>query len=326
MSEPKDYQTKRQFDKTPEPTAGVRGDVDPHSAPAGSSFVIHQHHARRLHFDLRLEMFNGKTPVLVSWAVPKNLPLAKGVRHLAVHVEDHPFEYGSFSGSIPPGNYGAGEVRVFDSGRFDVLERDGKKLTFRLEGKRIQGVFHLIQTSSTDDKWLVLLSADERPARQPYPPLLPMSPVDRTVIPRESGWTFEPEWHGSRVIVVAGASTEFVDLDLDQDPVLSKLHNQLVATDAVLDGVIVGQGLIAIDLLYLDGKSLTDDPLEDRKKILEATVVASEAIQVGLTEPNPDVLIKALKPEGLNVIAKALASKYEPGITSDSWVRVQTRS
>ena len=102
--------------------------------------MIHQHHATRLHFDLRLEMFNGKTPVLVSWAVPKNLPLRKAKPTLAIHVEDHPFEYGTFSGSIPKGNYGAGDVRIFDSGTYELLKQEPGKLTFRLHGERLRGI------------------------------------------------------------------------------------------------------------------------------------------------------------------------------------------
>ena len=92
MPETRDYARKRRFDETPEPPPAVSGDVDVARAVPGGTFVIHQHHARRLHFDLRLEMYNGDVPVLVSWAVPKNLPLRKGKPHLAVNVEDHPFE------------------------------------------------------------------------------------------------------------------------------------------------------------------------------------------------------------------------------------------
>src|SRR5918992_3598805 len=102
-SSKKTYGEKRSFDVTPEPPPEVTGDVDPGKARPGATFLIHQHPATRLHFDLRLEMFNGRTPVLVSWAVPKNLPLRKKEPRLAVHVEDHPFEYGSFSGTIPEG-------------------------------------------------------------------------------------------------------------------------------------------------------------------------------------------------------------------------------
>src|ERR687883_1120960 len=128
MAETRDYAAKRSLDETPEPPPAISGNVDPGTAPAGTTFLIHQHHARRLHFDLRLEMMNGDTPVLASWAVPKNLPTKKGAPHLAVHVEDHPIDYATFQGTIPDGNYGAGEVRIFDSGTYEVLEQDKGKL------------------------------------------------------------------------------------------------------------------------------------------------------------------------------------------------------
>src|SRR3990170_3959477 len=102
----KDYASKRAFEKTPEPPPKVAGDVDPGTARAGSRFDIQQHYATRLHHDLRLEMFNGDQPVLVSWAVPRGLPRRSGEPHLAVHVEDHPIEYATFSGTIPKGQYG----------------------------------------------------------------------------------------------------------------------------------------------------------------------------------------------------------------------------
>jgi len=107
----RDYAAKRSFDTTPEPPPEVAGNVDPGLAPPAGTWLIHQHYATRLHFDLRLAMYNGPTKVLVSWAVPKNLPRDRATKTLAIHVEDHPFEYGSFSGSIPSGNYGAGGVR-----------------------------------------------------------------------------------------------------------------------------------------------------------------------------------------------------------------------
>src|SRR5918992_1881782 len=154
MENDRDYAAKRSFEQTPEPPPEVEGDVDVATAPPGRTFVIHQHHARRLHFDLRLEMFNGSTPVLVSWAVLKNLPLHKGQKTLAVKVEDHPFEYGSFSGSIPAGNYGAGEVRIFDNGRYELTEQAPGKLTIRLEGRRMQGAWHLIRTGREGKDWL----------------------------------------------------------------------------------------------------------------------------------------------------------------------------
>src|SRR5688572_31677799 len=123
------YATKRQFEATPEPPSPALednfGELDPLTAEPGPSFVIHQHYATRLHHDVRLEMRRpGTEPVLVSWAVPKGLPRNRGTKALAVRTEDHPFSYGTFSGRIPEGNYGAGEVRIFDTGHYEIVKRD----------------------------------------------------------------------------------------------------------------------------------------------------------------------------------------------------------
>ncbi|MBA3430133.1 MAG: hypothetical protein H0U16_01475, partial [Actinobacteria bacterium] len=194
MSNEKTYADKRSFDKTPEPAPAVSGNVDPGRARPGPSFLIHQHHARRLHFDLRLEMMNGDTPVLVSWAVPKNLPIKKGKPHLAVHVEDHPFEYGSFSGTIPAGEYGAGEVRIFDSGSYEILEQEAGKLSLRLLGRRFQGIWHLTQTRKDDgkDEWLVFLRRDERPPPDDPPTPSPMLASTALEAFDDDAWLFEP--------------------------------------------------------------------------------------------------------------------------------------
>ena len=105
------YRGKRNFKTTPEPEAN-------HSSQGGSSFVIQEHHARAHHFDLRLEMAG----VLVSWAVPKGIPEDLAAKRLAVHVEDHPLEYGKFHGTIPKGNYGAGTVTIWDEGDWEPME------------------------------------------------------------------------------------------------------------------------------------------------------------------------------------------------------------
>ncbi|MGH2684255.1 MAG: non-homologous end-joining DNA ligase, partial [Actinomycetota bacterium] len=115
-----EYRRKRDFGITPEPGPEVKPGND-------EFFVIQKHDATRLHYDLRLER-NG---VLVSWAVPKGLPIVPGVKHLAVQTEDHPIEYGSFEGWIPEGEYGGGEVKIFDRGRYEAPEWEEGKLTFR---------------------------------------------------------------------------------------------------------------------------------------------------------------------------------------------------
>src|SRR5690349_15340461 len=153
------YRSMRDAGKTPEPV--------PNTAPVTGNdnfFVIQEHHARRLHYDFRLE----RDGVLVSWAVPKNLPDTPSVNHLAVHTEDHPLEYGTFEGEIPKGEYGGGKVIVWDSGTYEAekfrdpgvngekpLDRNGPakgEVIVTLHGKRITGRYALIQTKGKD--WL----------------------------------------------------------------------------------------------------------------------------------------------------------------------------
>ncbi|MDQ4065148.1 MAG: DNA ligase, partial [Actinomycetota bacterium] len=315
----KTYSQKRSFDKTPEPPPAVEGDVDPGRARPGETFVIHQHHATRLHFDLRLEMFNGDVPVLVSWAVPRNLPWTPGEVHLAVHVEDHPFEYGSFSGTIPKGQYGAGEVRIFDSGTYEVLEQEPGKLTFRLNGERMRGAWHIFQTrkKGTDTKdWLVRIREDLRGEPDPLPELAPMmtslvaEPFD------DDRWIFEPKWDGVRALATCGVEETMLVSRNGRDvtatyPELAKLHDRVVAIDAIVDGEIVAmhQGrpsferlqsrinlqnphdiermrkqipvtFVAYDLLYLDGRSLLKEPIEERKRLLDDLIVPAAHLQV----------------------------------------------
>lgn len=117
-----------------------------------SIFVIHEHHARHLHWDLRLEI-NG---VLKSWALPKAPPKAKGTKRLAIQVEDHSINYASFEGKIPEGQYGAGKVKIWDKGGYKLLEKDSKKIVFELNGKKLKGKFCLIKTAYGNKKrgWL----------------------------------------------------------------------------------------------------------------------------------------------------------------------------
>jgi len=117
-----------------------------------SRFVVHEHHASHLHWDLRLEM-NG---VLKSWAVPKIPPTAKGTKRLAIQVEDHPLAYAKFYGTIPEGNYGAGKVLIWDKGKYSLVEKTPKKIIVDIDGKKLKGKYALIKTSYGGKKnsWL----------------------------------------------------------------------------------------------------------------------------------------------------------------------------
>ncbi len=363
MAEARDYATKRSFDETPEPPPRVEGDVDPGKAPPGDTFVIHQHHATRLHYDLRLEMMNGDVPVLVSWAVPKNLPLKPGRPNLAVHVEDHPFEYGSFSGTIPKGNYGAGEVRIFDNGTYEVLEQEPGKITFRLHGRRLQGVWHLFQTSKgSEQDWLVRLRSWEGPEPDPIPDLRPMM---ATLVPDafdDENWIFEPKWDGVRALAICQRDATALVSRNQNDitstyPEFAKLHDRLVCNDAIVDGEIVAMQsgrpsferlqsrinlqnerdiarmakeipatYIAFDLLYLDGRSLIAEPVEVRKELLDELVVPTDQVQVSpYTECDGINLFETARRMNLEgIVGKKLGCPYKPGKRVRDWVKVKT--
>jgi DNA ligase D-like protein (predicted ligase)/DNA ligase D-like protein (predicted 3'-phosphoesterase) len=145
-----EYASKRNFSKTSEPSGGEK---------AGEQliFVVQEHHARRLHFDLRLE----RDGVLKSWAVPKGIPEASGVRHLAVETEDHPLGYASFEGTIPKGEYGAGTVKIFDKGHYDVKLWEKDKVEFTLHGDRLKSRYVLVRLKRAGEKdWLLLKGKD----------------------------------------------------------------------------------------------------------------------------------------------------------------------
>ena len=114
-------------------------------------FVVHEHHATYLHWDLRLEM----DKVLKSWAVPKKLPTKKGVKRLAIQVDDHDLDYADFEGEIPKGMYGAGEVLIWDKGEYDLVEREKDKIVADFKGKKLKGKYALVRFKKTgENNWL----------------------------------------------------------------------------------------------------------------------------------------------------------------------------
>lgn len=125
----------------------------------GLSFVIHEHHASRLHYDVRLEMDG----VLRSWAVPKGPSMNPAERRLAVQVEDHPLEYIDFEGILPPGQYGAGPVVIWDRGTYELLEKKTDRIAIRLKGKKVKGDFAvvLLKGRGKGNEWLLIKKKDE---------------------------------------------------------------------------------------------------------------------------------------------------------------------
>lgn len=137
-----EYWRKRNFDKTTEPAGELKVNAE-------KIYVIQKHYATHLHFDLRLEMDG----VLKSWAVPKEPPVAQGVKRLAVQVEDHPVSYAGFEGTIPEGEYGAGTVEIWDKGTYKLVDQKEDKFVVEIYGSKLKGVYVLVRLKDAKN-WL----------------------------------------------------------------------------------------------------------------------------------------------------------------------------
>jgi bifunctional non-homologous end joining protein LigD len=339
-----EYRRKRDPKRTPEPFGGSRRGDRP-------IFVVQRHDARGLHYDFRLE----RDGVLLSWAVPKGVPLEPGARALAVHVEDHPLEYASFHGQIPQGQYGAGSVEIWDDGTYELLEekRNGQ-LKVHLHGTRLQGTWTLVPAhlDGKEENWLLIRSHDETgeaPAVQgTYTPMLATL---ETALPRGDDWTFEVKFDGYRALAyVRGGECELVSRNGNsltaRFPEVARVVVQAVKSpDAVVDGEICridaegrtsfselqqGSGplvFFAFDLLELERAVLVDLPLVQRKERLRelldrrvTSVSFSEHFDVG------DALLQVAQEQHLEgVIAKRKSSAYRQRRTRD-WLKIKTEN
>ena len=150
----KQYNKKRDFSKTSEPSSAKSSKKQSKASKTEKLFVVQEHNASHLHWDFRLEIDG----VLKSWAIPKQPPKQKNLKRLAIETEDHPLGYENFEGTIPEGNYGAGKVKIWDKGTYELLEiEENKKIEFNLNGKQLKGKYVLIKTSygnKPEKSWL----------------------------------------------------------------------------------------------------------------------------------------------------------------------------
>lgn len=265
-----DYSRKRRFDKTPEPPPKPVTD-------SGKRFCVQRHSARRLHYDLRLEV----SGTLKSWAVPKGPTLDPAEKRLAVHVEDHPIEYGDFEGTIPAGNYGAGSVLLWDRGTYELLgDADAEAqlargdLKFRLHGEKLMGEFALVRTKrGKGNEWLLIKKKDFAAktgwdseddlrsvsggghktdlsqvlgATQAAMPekLSPMMAFASGSLPTGPDWIYEVKWDGVRALAyLDNKKVRLVGRSgkvMDaQYPELTAIAERFDAQNAILDGEIV---------------------------------------------------------------------------------------
>ncbi|WP_043624470.1 DNA polymerase ligase N-terminal domain-containing protein [Nonomuraea candida] len=306
------YRSKRDPNRTPEP---VPDTPVPAPSTGGNAFVIQEHHARSLHWDLRLE----RDGVLVSWAVPKGLPADPGTNHLAVRTEDHPMEYLTFHGEIPRGEYGGGTMTVWDTGTYDVEKWSEREVKFVLHGARSSGRFVLFRTRGKN--WMIHRMGAA--VREPFPSVRPMLPTERARPPRDApAYAFEFAWGGRRLLVpIDGGRTEAAR----EHPWLRELAESFGSRTAVLDGEVARLGgaelLIFYDLLYDDGRSLLGEPYEARRAALEALELTGARWQTAPSWPGEAGPVRqAAREQGLpGVVAKRLDSPYEPG-PSKSWL------
>jgi bifunctional non-homologous end joining protein LigD len=295
------YRAKRSAGKTPEPMG------DEQSAEDGRRFVVQEHHATRLHWDLRFE----RDGVAVSWAIPNGLPEAPKDNRLAVHTEDHPLEYLDFEGDIPKGEYGAGSMRVWDRGTYEELKWEPRKVEVRFHGERLQGRYALfpIDKDAEPKNWLIhrMDPPADPAAGEPMPDrLVPMLARTGTLPRDDEHWAFEIKWDGVRAICQSEPgrlrlhSRNLLDIT-PRYPEIGRLNRALSHHRAVLDGEVVAldaQGrpsfgalqrrmhvtadaavrrlaketpvtYVIFDLLWLDGHSLMELPYAERRARLQ---------------------------------------------------------
>jgi bifunctional non-homologous end joining protein LigD len=364
-----DYNAKRDFAETPEPAGRSKGPQSSASGEPkppkrsggtarGSRFVVQEHHARSLHWDLRLE----RDGVLVSWAVPKGIPDDPKRNRLAVHVEDHPLSYIDFAGEIPAGSYGGGSVQIWDAGTYDCHKFRDDEVIVTFHGERVQGKYALFQTKGKN--WMIhrmdLPLEDER-ERMPeqLQPMLARAgrlPVD------DANWAFEIKWDGVRAITYWQPGELRIESRNLNDvsaryPELRALGPQLGSHETVLDGEIVafdGEGrpsferlqrrmhvaspsairrlaeeepvsYVIFDLLHLDGRSTVELPYRERRALLEGLELKGPAWQTPAYHlgEGHQLLAAAAEQRLEGVVAKRLGSPYRPGRRTDEWLKIK---
>jgi bifunctional non-homologous end joining protein LigD len=354
------YRSKRDFSETaepaPRPRRGKRG--------AEPRFVIQEHHATRLHWDLRLE----HDGALASWAVPNGIPATPADNRLAVRTEDHPLEYLEFHGEIPEGQYGAGTMTIWDRGTYELHKWEERKVEVTFHGERLRGrygLFPIGREPGQEKDWMIhRMDPPEDPDRQPMPerivPMMARSQAD--LPPDQARWSFEVKWDGVRAIAYAQPGRlrlESRNLNeiTDAYPEVRGLIEDLGMREAVLDGEIVTfdeQGrpsfellqrrmhvtspaavrrlrasqpvVYAIfDLLFLDGRSLTELPYSERRARLEALELGGAAWRIPTAHVGEGAaLLEATAAQGLEgIVAKRLDSAYEPGRRSGAWLKIK---
>ena len=346
------YKRKRDFEKTPEPKGRRR------APEGGPRFVVQEHSARRLHWDLRLE----HEGTLASWALPRGVPEHPDENRLAVRTEDHPLEYLEFHGEIPKGEYGAGTMTIWDRGTYEAEKFRDDEVIATFHGERLHGRYALFRTRESD--WMIhRMDPPEDPAYEPLPDKLrPMMARSGALPPREGQFGFEVKWDGIRTV----ATIDHGHIDLrgrnlsdftPRYPEVRDMARALGARRIVLDGEIVAfddEGrpsferlqarmhlasdsavrrrmrdipatYVIFDLLYLDGHTTMSLSYEERRELLDRLGLEGPAWRTpSYHRGEGKALLAATKELGIEgIVAKKLDCPYHPGQRASHWIKVK---
>ena len=346
------YKAKRDFGKTPEPK-GARG-----RKRGTARFVVQEHNARRLHWDLRLE-YEG---TLASWALPRGVPDHPDENRLAVRTEDHPLEYLEFHGEIPKGEYGAGTMTIWDTGTYEAEKFRDDEVIATFHGERVHGRYALFRTRDTD--WMIhRMDPPEDPAYEPMPSnLRPMLARSGPLPPREKQFGFEVKWDGIRTVLYSDhghvelrgrngtdftprypevrelarslgsrrivLDGEVVALDEDGRPSFERLQSRMhLASDSAVRRRMrdIPATYVIFDLLYLDGHTTMSLSYEERRELLEALQLEGPAWRTpAYHRGEGKALLAATRELGIEgVVAKKLDCPYTPGARASHWIKVK---
>ena len=344
----KPYTQKRDFTKSPEPIPML-------DRTSKQRYVIQRHDASNLHYDLRLECDG----VLMSWAIPKGLPLYPGEKRLAIRTEDHPVAYLDFEGVIPKNQYGAGSMWIMDSGEFNWVKNERDKLEFTLD-QEYKTHYYLFKTDEPN-KWMIRLKATNRILSMSNE-MKPMLAESQDVVPSRTSFDFEVKWDGIRALIHLSESGirivsrngndltnqfpeliaresfrckqgvfdgEICCLDAEGKPqfhhVISRMHT--TGKNKINSAVNSKKAMCYLfDVGFLDGFDVRHYPIEKRRQLLANSI--GSKIPYRISEPMEDgeALFDAIEMRGMEgIIAKRRRSTYQSGVRSMDWIKVKTR-
>lgn len=321
---------------------------------------MQEHSARRLHWDLRLE----HEGVAASWAIPNGVPEDPSENRKAVHTEDHPLEYLEWEGEIPQGEYGAGTMKIWDRGTYELEKWEAEKVMVRFEGERLRGRYALFRAGKDEKDWMIHRIDPPAEARDPFPEkVVPMLAKPAPLPADDSNWAVEVKWDGVRALAYCRPGrlelqTRNLNVATSQYPEVRRLARRLGSRDAVLDGELVAfdaEGrpsferlqqrihqtdanvvrrrmkshpvtYVVFDLLYLEGRSLIEEPYTRRRELLEGLELDGESWQTpGYSVGHAAELLAASAERRLEgIVLKRLDSRYAPGKRNGAWLKVKT--